>query len=123
VTPSPPYGAQVRLPPLPLGVPDTIGKQASDIGQRTVAVDEEPETRAVRLTRPLAVPWFAARVSGVEADTAKRLIAAMRTAFNVAAFRMLRADKDAAIRAMFVLHGDRRGHLEASSTPYFTFLR
>jgi hypothetical protein len=104
MTPSPPYRAQVRLPLLPLGVPDAFRKQAVDIGQQAVAVDEEPESLAVRLARPPARPRFAARVSGVEADTAKRLCAAMWTAFNVAPCGVLLADPCAAVGAGVIFH-------------------
>jgi hypothetical protein len=101
VPPPPPYRTHVGFPPLPVLIPDTLGEQVVDIGQRAVSVDEEPEALAIGLSRPLAVPRLAARVVRIEPDAAKPLPAAMRTAFHVAAVLVLFADSRPAIRTVF----------------------
>jgi len=86
---------------LPLGVPDTIGKQAIDIGQRAVAVDEEPEAFAVRFSGPFAVPRLPARVVRIEPDAAQCLPATVRAPLNVAAVLVLLADTGTAVGTGF----------------------
>jgi hypothetical protein len=94
----------VVLPSLLIGVPAAFRKQAVDIGQRAVAADEEPEAFAIRLAWPAPVPRFAARIAGVEADTAQGLAAAVRAALNVAAVKVLAAERDATVGTAFVFH-------------------
>ena len=48
------------LPPLPVRIPDTFGKQAVEVGQRAVAIDEKPKAFTIGLARPLTGPRFAA---------------------------------------------------------------
>jgi hypothetical protein len=89
------------LPPLLLRVPAAFGEQAVDIGQRAVAADEEPKAFGVILAGPASVPRLAVWVVRIEPDAAKRLPAAMRTAFHVAAVLVLLADRHAAIGTVF----------------------
>jgi hypothetical protein len=103
------------LPPLPLRIPAALSEQAVDIGQRAVAIDEEPETFAVRLTGPLAVPRLAARVVRLEAEAPECLPAAMRASLNVAPVLVLLADGHAAVGTVF--HRARTYHL--SPRPRF----
>ena len=82
-----PYQCTLRrvvLPALRLGIPVALGEEAIDIGQRTVAADEEPKAFGVLFAGPSSVPRFTARVVWIEADAAQGLAAAMRTAFHVA---------------------------------------
>ena len=104
MTPSPPYGAQVRLPPLPLGVPDAFRKQAIDIGQRAVAVDEKPKPLAVRLSGPAAIPPLTASVGRIEPDAPQGLAAAMRAPLNVAPIPVLLADSGTTVWASVAFH-------------------
>jgi hypothetical protein len=87
-----------------IGVPAAFRKQAVDIGQRAVATNEEPQPFGVRLTRPAPVPRLTARVAWVEPDAPQRLPAAMRASLNIAAFLVLLAETDAAIRTGMVFH-------------------
>jgi len=107
--PSPPCGGWVVLPPLLLRVPAAFGEQAVQVRQRAVAVDEESKVFTVGLARPLARPRLAARIIRIETVAAKRLPAAMRTAFHVAAVLVLLADRHAAIGTVF--HRGRSCHL------------
>jgi hypothetical protein len=85
------------LPPLCVGIPNTVGEQTIQIGKVGIAVDEEVQAFAIVLARPLAVPDFASRLVRVEVRAAQCLPTAMWTAFNVAASAMALADGRAAI--------------------------
>jgi hypothetical protein len=69
----------------------------------------------VGLARPLARPRLAARIIQIETDAAKRLPAAMRTAFHVAAVLVILADTGTAVGTVF--HRSRTCH--SSPRPRF----
>jgi hypothetical protein len=69
-----------------------------------VAANEESEAFAVRFTRPLSCPRFATGIVRVEPDAPQRLPATVRAPLNIAAFLVLLAETDAAIRTGVVFH-------------------
>jgi hypothetical protein len=92
------------LAALPLRVPDALRKQAIEVGEVTVTIDEEPEAFAVRLPGPLAGPRFAARVVRVEPDAPQCLPAAMRTALHIAPVLVLPTERHAAVGTGVAFH-------------------
>src|SRR6516164_8236474 len=82
---APPLGGRVVFPALAVGIPKAFGEQAIDVRQRAVAANKEPKPLAILFPGPFARPWFAARIIGIEAVTAKRLPATMHAALNIAA--------------------------------------
>lgn len=56
------------LPPLLVGVPDALAKQAIEVGETAIAPNEKPEPFGVRLARPLAIPYFTAGIVRIEPD-------------------------------------------------------
>jgi hypothetical protein len=87
------------LPPLCVGIPNTVGEQTIQIGKIWVTVVVEAQAFAIFLARPFAIPHLPPRIIRVEVQAAQRLPAAMRTAFNVAPLAMALADGRTAIRA------------------------
>jgi hypothetical protein len=61
-----PLAAGGLLPPLLVGIPDALAKQAVQVGEGAIAPDEKPEPFGVRLARPLAIPYFTARIVLIE---------------------------------------------------------
>src|SRR6476660_8856973 len=96
--------ARRLLPALPIRVPSAFGKETVEVGKGAVSVDKESETLAVRVTRPFSSPRLTARVVRVESDAAKRLSAAMGTAFHVATILVLAPETDAAIGTGLLNH-------------------
>jgi len=92
------------LPALRLGIPVALGEEAIDIGQRTVAADEEPKAFGVLFAGPSSVPRFTARVVWIEADAAQRLTAAMGTTLHVASTSVLVAESGTTVGTVLVFH-------------------
>jgi hypothetical protein len=57
------------LPPLCVGIPNTVGEQTIQIGKIWVTVVVEAQAFAIFLARPLAVPDFASRIIRVEVQS------------------------------------------------------
>ena len=85
------------LPPLCVGIPNTVGEQPIQIGKVRIAVDEEAQAFAIVFARPFPVPYFPSRIIRVEVRAPECLPAAMRKGFNVAARAMAFADTRTAI--------------------------
>ena len=92
-----PYRSLSPFPTLCVGIPNTVGEEAVQIGKVWIAVAVEVQAFAIVLARPFAIPRLPPRIIRVEVRAAQCLPAAMRTGFNVAARAMALADGRTAI--------------------------